>query len=363
MTREAPLETILKRMIAAEGPIRLDRYMSLCLSHPVHGYYNSGDPFGATGDFTTAPEISQVFGELIGVWCVHVWQTMASPIPLRLIELGPGRGTLMADLLRVASRLTGLDRNTIAVDLVETSPTLRQIQATRLDGHHVAWHENLHNVPLGPAIVVANEFFDALPVRQYVFRNGRWAECFVGLNERAQLAFGFAPAPPPPPAALPHERPPEGTIVECSEAQMAMAEAIGRRLAAEGGAALIIDYGHEGGYGDTLQALRQHRFVSPLDQPGRSDLTAHVNFAILRQALQRAGACTYGPISQAGYLKAMGLTERAERLKSSADAKQRSTIDSAIRRLAGHETPMDMGTLFKVLAACHPTLPIPHPFQ
>jgi len=363
VTDATPLEAILKQMILAGGPLRLDHYMGLCLSHPAHGYYMQGDPFGARGDFVTAPEISQMFGELIGVWSVHVWQSMGAPRHLRLIELGPGRGTLMADLTRTARRLTGLGSDEISVHLIEMSPALRQAQAARLAGQNVAWHDGIDTVPDGPAILIANEFFDALPVRQWQFSNGAWAERCIGLDGADRLAIGLRPGSTPPAESLPPDPPFEGAIIEYSEIQARIATEIGERVSSQNGAALIIDYGHLGGYGDTVQALSKHRFVSPLARPGLVDITAHVNFIALGTVLKQSGAAVAGPITQGDYLGAMGLTERALRLKSSADAKQQKEIDSAVQRLAGETHATGMGRLFKVLAARHPALPVPHPFQ
>jgi NADH dehydrogenase [ubiquinone] 1 alpha subcomplex assembly factor 7 len=356
------LERELMAMIAAEGPIGIDHYMDLCLGHARHGYYMRQDPFGAGGDFTTAPEISQMFGELIGVWSVTVWQAMGAPSPIRLVELGPGRGTLMGDLLR-AARVAPDFMDAARVGMVETSPVLRQIQQETLSraGAAVQWHSRLDDTPPGPTLLVANEFFDALGVKQFVRTDNRWHERLVGLDASGKLAFGLAPDPLPP-ALLPqwaHGAAP-GEVIEVSPARDAMARAIGARLGAVGGAALIVDYGHvRSGPGDTLQAVRVHGYQGVLDRPGENDLTSHVDFEALGQALRQGGAAVHGPITQGAFLLAMGLAERAEVLKRQANVPARVDIDTAAARLADEA---QMGHLFKVIAATHPGLPPPYPF-
>ena len=337
----------LRETIAQEGPIPVERYMALCLGHPVHGYYRRKDPFGAAGDFTTAPEISQIFGELVGLWAVTVWEAMGAP-PFRLVELGPGRGTLMQDLLR-AARVRPAFLEAAAIDLVETSPVLRDIQRERLGGAPVAWRERIEEVPDGPAIVVANEFFDALPVRQYV-RTGRgWCERLVGL-EGERLAFGLAPEPAPIAAQAPL-----GAVLEVPEASLAIVRGLARRLVAQGGAALVIDYGFEGpAFGETLQAVRRHSYADPLAEPGEADLTAHVDFSALARA--GAGAAVHGPAPQGDFLRALGIEARAGALKARASPRQAADIDAALARLTG-SGPEAMGSLFKALALADPRLP------
>jgi NADH dehydrogenase [ubiquinone] 1 alpha subcomplex assembly factor 7 len=360
---ELSLERQLVAMIAAEGPIGVDRYMGLCLGHVRHGYYMRQDPFGRAGDFTTAPEISQMFGELIGVWCAAAWQAMGAPAPLRLVELGPGRGTLMADFLRAARIVPGfLDAASVA--LVETSPVLRQSQKETLAsaGVPIQWHDRLDDVAPGPTLLVANEFLDALGVRQFVRTDTGWHERLVGLDASGKLAFGLAPD------AVPADLLPRwaqgagpGEIFEVSPARQIVAQAIGARLATMGGAALIIDYGHvRSSPGDTLQAVRAHAFRDVLENPGDSDLTSHVDFEALGAALHQGGAVVHGPLTQGAFLSAMGLAERAEALKRHADASARADIDAAATRLAADS---QMGQLFKVIAATHPDLPPPYPFQ
>jgi SAM-dependent MidA family methyltransferase len=283
--QETPLAAILRRRIAQAGPMPLSEYMALCLSHPEHGYYMGRDPLGAAGDFTTAPEISQMFGELIGLWLAQVWRDMGAPGRVVLAELGPGRGTLMADALRAAGRVPGF---LAAAEpwLVETSPALRARQAEALEGRGAQWAESPEALPSGPLLLVANEFFDALPIRQVVRSGGAWRERVVGL-EGDRLVLGLGPAVPWQAEGA------EGAVREVCAAGEAAARAIGARLAASGGAALIVDYGYlqappEGG--DTFQALRGHAYADPLAAPGEADLTAHVDFAALARAGREAGA-------------------------------------------------------------------------
>lgn len=357
------LEGELVAMIAAEGPLSLDRYMALCLGHVRHGYYMRQDPFGRAGDFMTAPEISQMFGELAGVWCAAAWQSMGAPSPFRLVELGPGRGTLMADLLRAARVVPGF-LEAVRVHLVETSPVLRQRQNATLAraGLAIEWHSGLDDVPAGPTILIANEFFDALGISQFVRSDGGWHERLVGIDPSGKLALGLAPHPTPA-RLLPHwaQSAAPGEVIEVAPARRDAAHAIGARLKHMGGAALIVDYGHvRSAPGDTLQAVRAHRFQDILDRPGDSDLTSHVDFEALVGALRSGGSAVHGPLTQGAFLSAMGLAERAEALKRNADAEARAEIDAAAGRLAAES---QMGHLFKVIAATHPDLLPPYPFQ
>ena len=267
----------IRALIVERGPITVEQYMQLALAHPDHGYYMNRDPFGATGDFTTAPEISQMFGELIGLWSAEVWSGMGSPDPVRLVELGPGRGTLMSDALR-AARIVPAFRNALDVRLVETSPALAAMQHDLLvdGGVAVSWAQTLKEVPDGPAIVIGNEFLDALPVRQFVRVSGQWRERTVRANGDGALVFGVADK------AEPYIRAnaANGEILEVNPSGHRLMFELGARIAKQGGAALLIDYGHAvTRFGDTLQALRAHRYVDPLGSPGECDLTAHVDFA------------------------------------------------------------------------------------
>lgn len=341
------------RLIASEGPLSVERYMGLCLGHPRHGYYITRDPLGAGGDFTTAPEISQIFGELIGLWAAQVWMMMGMPPRLALIELGPGRGTLMADALR-AARVVPAFRAAVSVHLVETSPVLRESQrhALAAAGVPVGWHDRLDDVPGGPAILIANEFFDALPIRQYVRGERGWHERLVGLGEEGDLVFGLAASPEPALKALASP----GAVLETCPAGIAVAGEIGRRLGRFGGAALIIDYGHaRTAAGETLQAVGRHAFVDPLAEPGAVDLTAHVDFEALARSAVAVGASAHGPAGQGPFLLSLGAAERAAVLKRKADEAGRAAMDAALARLTGTGAGA-MGELFKVIGLSHPAL-------
>lgn len=339
-----PLEGIIRRMIEAEGPLPIDRYMALCLGHPRSGYYMTRDPFGAAGDFTTAPEISQMFGELIGIWCASQWLALGSP-DFSLVELGPGRGTLMADALRAARRVPGF-AEAARVVLVETSPVLKSLQRQAL-GDAPLTLDRLEDVPPGPLILIANEFFDALPIRQLQMRNGHWFERCIGRGQDGRLAVGLSPT-------FFDGAGEEDRITEISPQRDAIAHEIGRRLGAAPGAALIIDYGDAKAGGDTLQAVSRHEFIDILAAPGESDLTAHVDFRALGAALRRSGAIVHGPMTQRDFLLRMGLEQRAAILA----ARDKHHAESACERLAGDAR---MGNLFKVIAATSPGLP-PPPF-
>jgi NADH dehydrogenase [ubiquinone] 1 alpha subcomplex assembly factor 7 len=351
-----PLEPELRRLIAIDGPLDVARYVALCLGHPLHGYYMARDPLGRAGDFVTAPEVSQMFGELIGLWAAATWQAMGAPAPLRLIELGPGHGTLMADALRAANILPEF-RAALAVHLVETSPRLIARQRETLPGLDIplAWHRDLGEVPEGPAIIIANEFFDALPLHQAVKTPRGWHGRMVGVANN-RLAFALSPDPMPAfervlPDAL-HDAP-VGAIYEWRDDHVAAG--LAERLVRDGGAALVIDYGHtESAAGDTLQAVQGHRFADPLAEPGLADLTAHVDFAALARTAEREGARTLGPVTQGAFLHRLGIVERATALKANATKLQAADIDAALLRLTGGGG--EMGELFKVLAIADPKL-------
>ena len=339
------LKETLREIIALEGPISVERYMSLCLRH----YYATRDPLGAAGDFTTAPEISQMFGELIGLWMLEVWNGMGRPAPCRLVEMGPGRGTLIADLLR-ATRLLPDFKGAATVHLVETSPSLRQRQQAALasSGFETKWHDSIEDVPAGPILLVANEFFDALPVRQLLATDRGWCERLVGLDGE-RLMFGLRPEPEP---AL--DRPLRlGDVLEWPAASVDIIGTLAGRLVRDGGAALILDYGYWGpAFGDTLQALKSHQPVDPLNDPGESDLTTHVDFHRLAQAAAAQGARVHGIVAQGDFLQALGIEARAEALKARATQAQAVDIDQALARLT-ERGATGMGELFKVLAITH----------
>ena len=347
---DTPLGRRLARLIAETGPITVADYMAHCLGDPEHGYYLAREPFGPKGDFVTAPEISQMFGELVGAWLAEAWHAAGRPTEVRLVELGPGRGTLSADILRTLRLVPDLVA-AATLHLVETSPRLRAIQAETLAAAPVAahWHDRLDDVPAGFTLAVANEFFDALPVRQFVRTDTAWQERVVGLDADGSLAFGLGPG-----ALAACELPPRlraaptGAILEVSPASIAVMQTLAGRIAGHSGAALVIDYGHaETGLGETLQAVAAHAYADPLAAPGEADLTAHVDFSALARAARSAGAAAHGPIGQGAFLSALGLAQRAARLSRDADAATRAAIAAAADRLAA---PGEMGTLFKVLA-------------
>ncbi len=345
----------LAELIRQEGPLSVSRYMALCLGHPRHGYYMKQDPFGADGDFTTAPEISQIFGELIGLWAASVWQAMGAPASIRLVELGPGRGTLMQDILRAARALPGF-REALCVHLVEMSPVLRERQKETLAacGVEPRWHDRIEQALEGPAIVIANELLDALPLDQFVHTPEGWRERLVGSDSEGQLAFGLSGEPDASVAVSA----PVGSVLEQPAAALDAVAAVARHVTAEGGAGLFIDYGPaRSGLGDTLQALKRHEFVDVLAEPGDADLTVHVDFARMAQAGLAAGAAAHGTVTQRDFLLALGLQQRFEALSRRATSAQVETLASGVERLI--ETgPTAMGELFKVLAVADPKLPL-----
>ena len=366
MAGSTPLEAEIRRRITAAGPMPVGEYMALCLGEPTHGYYMTRDPLGARGDFITAPEISQMFGELIGLWMAAVWKQMGAPDRIRIVELGPGRGTLMNDALRAVQVVPGF-RDALTLHLVEISPVLRAQQEHKLNALplSVSWHAALEEVPKGPAIVVANEFFDALPINQAVKIDGGWHERQIGIDANGNLAFTVAREPLPhfeqllPPAV---RAAPEPSIFEWRADTVAME--LGRRIANDGGAALAIDYGHaESATGETLQAVGQHAYANPLTAPGTIDLTAHVDFQALARAVEAMGANAFGPIEQADFLRRLGIETRAAALKAKATSRTiAADIDSALARLIGRGRS-GMGALFKVASFAHPALGIPPGFE
>lgn len=356
------LQAGLRQQIAADGPLPLGTVMAAA----ARTYYAQGRAFGAEGDFITAPEISQVFGELIGLWLAVVWQQMGQPKTVRLVEFGPGRGVLMADALRAVSRVPGF---LAAVDLhlVEQSSALRQAQRDRLAAVPVTpvWHDDLSTLPPGPALMVGNEFMDALPIEQLEFDGRVWRLRCVDWSQ-AEQAFILTPGPQADPvqvAALGpvFADPVPGMIAELCPAGQQVAAALGARLAAQGGAALLIDYGYaDSAPGDTLQALRHHRPVPALQTPGAVDITAHVDFARLAAAAEVAGAKAWGPLTQGRFLAALGAEQRARILMRTATPQQAVQISSGVHRLIH---PGKMGTLFKVLVLADPALPCPPGFE
>jgi NADH dehydrogenase [ubiquinone] 1 alpha subcomplex assembly factor 7 len=353
-----PLETEIRRRIEGAGPMAVVQYMELCLTHPRHGYYTTRDPLGAAGDFTTAPEISQMFGELIGLWAAAAWRAMSSPSSVRLVELGPGRGTMMLDALRAAKVMPDF-RAAITLHMIETSPPLEALQRKALaaSGVPISWHRAIEEVPDGPLIVLANEFFDALPLQQAVMCADGWHERVIKIGEDDKLHFSIARDPIPLfdeflPSGIDAAK--IGEIFEWRDDKTA--RDLGRRVARSGGVALILDYGHaKSAIGDTLQAVSGHDFADPLMAPGQVDLTAHVDFQALAEAAEGAGARVHGPITQAEFLRRLGIEERAAALKAGAPQEYATAIEAALIRLTD-ENRTGMGRLFKAIALSPPKL-------
>lgn len=340
-----PLAALLRRRIEQGGPVTVAAFMAEAMGHPQHGYYMRADRFGAAGDFTTAPEISQLFGETLAVWAIEAWNLLGRPSPVLLVELGPGRGTLLQDLLRVAASVPEFVQ-AVRVHLVETSPVLRAAQAHRLAAYDPAWHDSVLDLPDGPLLLLANEFFDALPVRQFLRGADGWHERLVDIDPDHPDRFRFvAHDAVSPLGVLLGDGAAEGSIRELAPAGAAIAAEIGRRIHAFSGMALCLDY--TGGSGDTLQALRQHQPVMPLVDPGEVDLTTHVDFANLLQAASGAGAATFGPLPQGELLQRLGMELRAATLTKRANEEQAAALSSAVQRLTG---PDAMGVLFQAVA-------------
>ncbi|WP_417583899.1 class I SAM-dependent methyltransferase [Pelagibacterium sp.] len=346
------LGDLIDMQIRQQGPMSLATYMGLCLTHPTRGYYRKADPLGPRGDFITAPEISQTFGEMIGAWIADLYLQMGAPEKFTLLELGPGRGTLLADALRVASRATGL---AAAVDLklYETNPVLIAMQREKLASYCADWIEDVEALGDWPLIIIANEFFDALPVRQFVRRDGKWYERSVGLSD-GQRVFGLSPTPYE--EALigePFSAAKDGEVAEIGLAGQQFMGQLCRLLGPRGGALLAIDYGYERTQpGETLQALSRHASVDALAQPGSADLTTHVDFEALGRAGRMAGLTVHPIVTQSHFLTSLGLAERHDAL-AAANPEKAANLASAFDRLTRAD---QMGELFKVLCAASPGL-------
>ena len=357
MTEDSPLQYEIKKLIKSAGPMPVWRYMELCLMHPRYGYYLSRDPLGREGDFTTAPEVSQMFGELLGLWAAWVWRAIGSPPLLRLIELGPGRGTMMADALRAMRVLPPLYQ-ALSVHLVEINPVLREKQKAVLSGsREIAWHDTIDDVPDGPAIIFANEYFDVLPIHQVVKRETGWHERTVEIDSTGELVFGAAPEPTPhfdvllPPLV---RAAPNGAVFEWRPDAEIMK--IASRVRDQDGAALIIDYGHlRSDAGDTFQAIARHSFADPLKNPGQADVTAHVDFQALVRAAEDLRARVHGPVPQGDFLRRLGIETRALTLMAKASPEVSEDISGALKRLVTGGRG-GMGSMFKVLAISEPNL-------
>lgn len=352
------LKSILLQEISAAGPMRLADYMQRALTDPQHGYYMQRRPFGAPGDdggdFITAPEVSQMFGELLGAWLADLWDRMGRPAPFCLAELGPGRGTLMADIMRAASVLPEFS-TAAEVHFIEVSPTLRDAQKKAVP--QARWHDDTTTLPALPTLIVANEFFDALPIHQFQKTENGWDEIFVDADGD-KLAFTTQPTDDTPlspalQACLPTQLLNTDVVEACPAGEAAMA-ALATHIATHGGAALIIDYGHaEAGAGDSFQALEKHKYVDPLAAPGMADLTAHVNFPALAHIAAAHGLIAAPITTQGDFLEALGLNIRAQQLMQASPGREREINEERLRLAA----PQHMGQLFKVLAVAHNDMP------
>ncbi len=362
------LELLIKEKIRTGGAINIEEYMSLALTHPEYGYYMKRDPLGKEGDFVTSPEISQIFGEIIGGWLAHNWQLLGSPAEVALVELGAGRGTLMADILRATKNISGFHA-AISVHIIEVSPTLRQKQWKTLAGKHerIEWHDDIDSLPQLPLLLVANEFFDALPIRQFIKEPDGWHERMIGIED-GELAFiTSASALIPPISIMPANSMLEDLgdilvaeqndawrsstkeqIIETCEPAIMIVRQISEHIAKNSGAALIIDYGYtQGSNGDTLQAIRYHAYHPVLNHIGDADLTAHVDFLALTQAAQSESVNVHGIVPQGAFLMRLGAGERTTTLCKVSNHEQQQSLISALNRLA---SPTEMGELFKVMA-------------
>ena len=344
-------------LIQAQGPLTVAQYMAAALSDPEHGYYMHRDPLGR--DFITAPEISQIFGEMIGLFFLQVWEDRGRPKPFDLVELGPGRGTLMADIVRAATKLRPEFLETARITLVETSPTLRAVQKQTLAPSPVSWASRFDDVPAaGPLFLIANEFFDALPIRQFEKRERGWHERMV-IGGDGDLRFALAPDAAPEDIIPSGVRDaPLGSVVELNASAAAIVRSIASRIADAGGAALIIDYGHPAtSVGDTVQAVKSNAYCDPLAEPGEADLTAHVDFGALAATAKEGGGSVLGPVPQGNFLSALGIRTRADRLKRD-NPGEFDDIDAGVDRLTNRQ---HMGTLFKALAIYEGSNQIPPP--
>ena len=355
-----PLVEILRQRILLSGPITIADYMSSVLLHPKFGYYSCKDPLGSKGDFITSPEISQMFGELIGLWCASTWYQMGKPDNIRLIELGPGRGTLMKDALR-ALRVVPEFLDAIDIHLVEASIVLQTIQQNLLSYFDITWHQGIETLPDGPILLFGNEFLDALPIRQLICLKNSWHERLIDFRQN-KLSFSMDNAPSALITLLPSNLAnslPDNTLLEVSPVAIGMISSISNRIKLDGGAALFIDYGHlETTTGQTLQALRGHLPIDVLTEPGTADLTAHVDFKALAKAASEI--CVHGPLEQGLFLERLGITPRLNTLSKNSSKDFRDKLILAHRRLTA---PEEMGTSFKVMAFTTCGAPVPAGFE
>ena len=351
MERPPPtaLEARLVASIAAHGPMGVDAFMAQALYDPNDGYYIVQKPIGARGDFTTSPEISQIFGELIGLWLAQSWMDLGSPDPFNLIELGPGHGTLMADVLRVAAKVPGFI-SAASIHLVESNHHLRDMQTAKLSAHVAIWHDHLTDVPHGPSLIIANEFLDCMPIRQFVRTQDGWREKQVGLGKDNRLVFGLGSLLPLPPNHSPLNDE-VGAVYEIAPQLSSFITTLQERFKNHVGRALLIDYTDNSGQsGDTLQALYHHVKVHPLDHIGAADITAHVDFQALVRLANVAQLPYDGPIYQSDFLQFLGIHERAQAL-SAANPDSTKDVQFAVERLVSHA---HMGALFSLVCLDSP---------
>ena len=335
-------------LIRDGGPIPVAEFMAIA----VDAYYRRQDVFGAKGDFVTAPEVSQVFGELVGLWSVTAWQQLGEPRLFNLVECGPGRGTLMSDALRTVADIAPVFARSAEIHLVERSPARRQEQQASLDGHDVTWHESLETLPVGPCIFIANEFLDALPVRQFVKTAEGWRERMIALDGDSLVYHKGEKVVTVADGAF--DDADTGSLLEISDAVTTFVADVAEKCVQNPGIALIIDYGHtQSAVGETLQAVMDHKYHPPLRDPGEADLTAHVDFAAVAQAARAHGAVVFGPAEQGLWLRRIGATIREAQLSAGKPADQAAAIRAGVRRLID---PDHMGTLFKVLSIAPPNV-------
>ncbi len=351
-SQDCPLLPILHERIQAHGALTVADYMELALGHPQHGYYMARDPLGEHGDFVTAPEISQIFGELMGAWLAAMWQ-MLGEREMVLVELGGGRGTLMSDALRATRHVAGFHES-LVITMVDSSPTLRRFQRAVLAGHHprMVWQPNLENLPDLPLLFVANEFFDALPIRQYVKTPTGLQERFITLGENNALTFVTQATGLQLVKGGTHviDESQDEQIIESSPASRQVVDQLGAHMAEYGGAGLVIDYGYTGNSrGNTLQAVRKHGFWPVLEQPGQADITAHVAFDALAETFNEHGVVTSPITPQGDFLQAIGGETRLDMLMQESNDEQGQTLYDGYERLV---SPQQMGELFKVMGVC-----------
>ena len=347
------LSQILARRIINGGAISVHEFMSEALNHPEHGYYTKSNPIGRSGDFITAPEISQMFGELIGIWCATTWLKIGKPKSFILMELGPGRGTLIVDALRALKKLPEFLK-TMELHFVEINPQLKKTQEKLLSDFKITWHKKLSDIPQKPTIFIANEFFDALPIEQFFFRNKKWYRRKVDLAEKkyqSEPKFTFIEEP----SSLSdvdgqfviNSEWLNGSIFEFSPQSREVITKISKHINYYNGAALIVDYGYyEPNTNSTLQAIQRHKYVDVLNEPGCSDLTAHVDFKALSSIAKINGISCWGPISQGSFLRRLGIETRADKLSVSASKETKESIKRAKQRLINED---QMGSLFKAM--------------